>query len=220
MSHSRSEDTGARTQDFTIDILVVCPKCSGCAHVQGGTRLSCPTCGLRHVRSKARLFGVGGICYEHAQALDDWYGWLSPVAMGNASCPKCGNRVEARLKKQPRQKIARLVDTIEGACATCGTANAVDIIWVPFAQPDEPRERGFGAQLFLVVETPKGTLFAFNHAHAQKLLDYISSDQRGPAAEGHEAMFAVLPGWVKAAKNRKLVEKVLATFTNNNCRQS
>lgn len=159
------------------------------------------------------------MCFERAENLNDWYGWLTPLVTGDKNCTRCGNRIEVGLKRQLRAKVTRIKDIAEGACSTCHTAQTVDVIWVPYLSSADAREGGFGAMLYLVEETPKGTLFAFNRDHAQKLLVYISANERGQAAESHEAMFALLPGWVKAAKNRKLVEKVLVTFTNSNRRQ-
>lgn len=198
------------TSDYTDDVLAACPRCGAAAHVRGGVRFVCPSCRLQHSRIIKRRFGDNGICFERAENLNDWYGWLTPLVASDKTCTKCGNRIEVALKSQLRAKVARIMDTAEGACGTCHLAQTVGVVWVPYLNAAEACEGGFGVRLYLVEETPKGVLFAFNRDHAQKLLDYVSADQRGEAAEGHEAMFALLPGWVKAAKNRKLVEKVLS----------
>ncbi len=197
------------SDSLNADVLVVCPRCEGCARVQNGTRLICAACGLTYTHARHRTFGDAGVCFERSETLSDWYGWLSAVPVGPCSCHKCGNTIELQMSRQLRQNIVRIKDQAEGVCPTCNAAKAVDFIWVPCMAGDEPRERSFGTRLYLVEETPKGLLFAFNRDHAEKLLAYVSADQRGQAAAGHETMFALLPGWMKAARNRALVEKTL-----------
>lgn len=84
------------------------------------------------------------------------------------------------------------------------------MVWVPYLPSSAPRERTFGAELYLQEATSKGNVFALNESHAQTLLDYITSNLRNqPRTESLKRMFALLPSWMKAAKNRPVIEKAL-----------
>lgn len=194
---------------FTDNILVACPRCASAAHVTQGVRMVCPSCGLHHQRLKPRLFGDNGICFERSTVLHDWYGWLKPVICSDASCSRCGNALTADTTPQMREKIAQINGQAIGCCQTCGATKAVEIIWLPLALADQPYDCYFGAALFLVEHSAKGTLFALNKAHAQQLLDYISSGLRCHGAGADSRRFSILPTWIKLAKNRQLVERML-----------
>lgn len=214
MSQRRSEDTGALTSDFTDDVLVVCPSCGERAHVHSGTRLICPACGLHKTREKPRLFAENGTCFERAPAVNDWYGATRLVATEPSRCKTCGSMV--KIKTDIRSADSRPVvwaQESSGDCDNCNTNNIFNGLWVPFFTSNEARERNFGACLYLVEETSKGTLWAYNRKHAEALLDYISADLRGVGNHLTRTMVAMLPAWIKFAKNRKLVEKALGKLS-------
>ena len=107
------------------------------------------------------------------------------------------------------EKIPQIKAQIIVSCQICDAINTVEIIWLPFAVADQPRDRYFGAALFLVEHSAKGTLFALNKAHAQQLLDYISRGLRCDVDGADVWRSSILPTWIKLAKNRQSVERML-----------
>ena len=194
---------------FTDNILVACPRCASAAYVSNGVRMVCPSCGLHHQRLNPRRFGDNGICFERSTVLRDWYGWLKPVICNDDRCSRCGNALALALTPQLREKIPQINTQAIGCCQTCGATQAVGITWLPFAVADQPYDCYFGAGLFLVEHSAKGTLFALNKAHAQQLLDYISRGLRCDVDGADVGRFSILPTWIKLAKNRQLVERML-----------
>ena len=220
MSQRRSEDTGTFTRDFTDTVLVVCPKCSERAHVHSGTRLICPACGLSKTREMPRLFAENSTCFERSPTVNDWYGALRLVATETSRCKTCGSMV--KINTDIRCAGSRpnvLVHQCCGDCGTCGTNNIFDGLWVPFFEAGEARDPNFGACLYLAEETAKGQLWAYNRAHAEALLDFISAKLREGRVgnDGAKTMVTMLPSWMKSAKNRTLIEKTLNKMIGKSC---
>ena len=193
--------------------LIICPSCEQPAQVIGGTRLICPDCGLSHSRSHPRRYSENGTCLERKGTLVDWYGQLISVPADHQTntCSHCGNRVIIdATPTPPGKRAAQIAEELTGACDTCNRTRRVAALWVPYQIPSAPREQTFGAELYLQESTSKGVVFALNRAHAQTLLDHIAvNQQRQPRSEKHARMFAVLPAWMKSAKNRPAIVKAL-----------
>ena len=207
---TRSRDDGAGTQDFADDIAVVCPRCRALAHVLARTRLTCPACSLHQTRPRPRLFAADGASLERTAA-PDWHGPFVQIPPGPARCSRCGNGLSP-----PRRVIAAgkrpvsMTGAGEVRCAGCGEASSVETLWTPLLAAAQGREPYFGTRLYLLEETGRGVVWAYNRRHAQALLDWIAADlrERGPST-GFRTMAAMLPGWMKVARNRDAVAKSL-----------
>ncbi len=197
--------------EFARDILVCCPRCGAAAHVRDLVRLVCPRCNLLQSRVRRRLFGADGASYERAGSNGDWYGAFTLVTSGSERCDKCGNGLTIPKRSRPSfPPVATHAVSLDAQCETCAAVKPVAARWVPRFQQGEPRDPAFGCALYLQEETGRGTLWAYNRAHALALLEWIASPARsrdGAILPG--AMASRLPGWMKSAANRTAVEKSL-----------
>ncbi len=216
MNEPASEKGRKQAGKFAGDILVCCPRCGAVAHVLGLVRLACPSCSLRQIRAKPRLFGANGTSYERRATHAEWYGAFRLIADGSARCATCGNalNIPRKISSTPIRPDGHAIEQ-DVACTVCQTRNRVKAIWVPYHDAGDARDPSFGCQLHLIEQTAKGTVWAYNQPHAETLLDWVASPTRPRGATAiPDAMAARLPGWMKSAAHRSSVVKALARLVD------
>ncbi|ASK89841.1 hypothetical protein SPHFLASMR4Y_03109 [Sphingorhabdus sp. SMR4y] len=173
--------------------------------------MGCDCCNLSHNRTNRRLYGTVGTSFERAAELADWYGRTALVPTEPPRCRKCGNNQRPPLyKRDAAQKPTFVDDKLNGSCPTCAESYEIEARWVPYHRAGDVREPYFGTLLYLVEETAKGYIWAYNRAHAEVLQNYFADGLRKRSGDAaHETMTANLPNWIKLGTNRTLVEKAL-----------
>lgn len=133
------------------------------------------------------------------------------------NCPNCGNKMayfQDNLKQVP--------SLVKIKCEHCHH----QLETVPKYQPYHKKltkpnrlkcDDVFGLPLYYQTNV-KGNLFwACNQAHAQEILAFVSADLRERAGVGVKmTMTAKLPTFIKSAKNKEMIVKILQKWTNDN----
>jgi len=215
---TRFEDSGkARAlSSFTAEFLVRCPKCGAPALVRG-TRLTCTGChtNIEAKDAPQRATALLGN-FQTGAGVKNWFGKVKPVLELKEgtplryTCQSCGKELAAPAQ---RANAANLPRDITLTCAGCGHDSGFTPVWRPTYSSHDARDPAFGCELYLQKTLRDGTLFVFNASHAEALLQFVSADLREFKAEhGWHSYFTNLPAWIKAAKNRGTIVKVLEGF--------
>jgi hypothetical protein len=133
--------------------------------------------------------------------------WVGPVRLdGRRPCGHCGHQWLSVHQHRPSATTG-VPGTLPAACAQCGRSSEVSVTVRPL-RAGGPADPHFGLPLRLVEPTRAGLLWAYNTAHLQALLDYVNASLRESRGV-HHSMFSRLPGWMKLARNRAVVQKAI-----------
>lgn len=146
-------------------------------------------------------------------------------------CPKCGERatvVGARVDAP----VTEYEDRVRFACAACGYAvkYANTPKFTAFINSRGRPVRGrmlllnttcdpfFGFRLWYIIETPYGTLWAYNLDHLAVIEQYIAASkrERNGLPPKNNSIASRLPQWVKDARHRALLLKLIGRWTGFN----
>ena len=190
-AQERHVDNGVWVGWFAKDVLAVCPKCGGPAAI---------TCDRSYRTENSRVSCLKCSFHKTADELS-WSGAVNGIA--KARCPHCGFKWLAR--KFTRKAASHGIFKFTGiTCSSCQRTTKVQIDWYPdrIGRPTDP---SFGLPLWLQSPCCTETLWAYNAAHLQALRDYIAAGLREGTSGHHWSMFARLPKWMSAHKNRDAV---------------
>lgn len=187
----RFQDHSTSLWTFRQRLLVVCPRCEGCATVVGAGldrqpgRLTCPSCSL----------------VVHAGENT----WAGPI-LGRAGgrCERCGRAHPNEVLTGPGRPATRT-----RACP-CGHESAVPVHWSPHHK--EGLDPVFGHPLWLRTTVRGQLLWATNPAHLAWLKGYVSAGIRERTPNQNGSLASRLPRWLKARQNREAVLKGIATL--------
>jgi hypothetical protein len=191
-------DKGVLLGSFASEAFAVCPKCDGPALVGCKSRhaaRSFPSY-QESVASSVRFSGTAkSLC-----------GSGPPRVSGGSVVRTAGSKwLEARcVSKSFGTEVRKWVGV---TCPECEPSKKIQIRWTVdrLGQPHDP---AFGLPLWLQLPCCGETLWAYNESHLQALRDYVAADLREDDCH-HWSMFARLPKWVSAKKNRTEVLKSL-----------
>ncbi len=144
---------------------------------------------------------------------DDLWRWLHTI---NVRCPSCdANAVSVAVKARAGKVIDDYLDLCDRIiiCAQCAYSDhAAWSVWGYAHQPGT-----FGEyELWFQVDTPQGTIHAFNREHLSTIRNFIGADlrERDFQQTRNNNYFSRLPKWMKSSKNRDMVlkhiDKILA----------
>lgn len=214
----RHKDRGEFTQQYLAEMLVKCPRCGAPARIREG-RLICLGCDLVREKSVAyaEMRGSTGHYWPEVP-VTNWFWDIEAQAILNdnpipACCTKCNGALD-----MPKRRLSfdhqQTPNAIKATCGGCGTENIVPVCWRPLLRHGEPRDPLFGCDLVLTAPMRDGVLYAYNAEHARDYLAFIEAThrERDPDAFGNNSWFTKLPAWIKSAKNRDKVTKVLRAF--------
>jgi hypothetical protein len=94
-------------------------------------------------------------------------------------------------------------------CGSCGHTSIIQVRVERVATAGAPFDPHFGMPLYLVQECRLGTVWAYSERHLCELRLYVRAKLRVRRGGGNGAMFSRLPVWMKLAKNREAVIRVL-----------
>jgi DNA-directed RNA polymerase subunit RPC12/RpoP len=171
-------------------IAVRCPKCGGMGLVtleDDTLWFRCAVCGKRQCKSKYdRQFDV------HAQ------------------CAECGRYFRVDITDKNRQHFTRL----HVACPYCGaftpgTVHRTENSWWTYGEIKDGNEPYFGYPLYYQSSFDGKPVWAVNREHLQYLADYLEAALREKPAGAKMTQADHLPAFMKLAKNRNGIVKVL-----------
>ncbi|MCC7222500.1 MAG: hypothetical protein IT273_02155 [Chitinophagales bacterium] len=193
MSHFFA-DEGWALSDFAQYFAVHCPKCQGKAEVDASKRLRCGAC--FHTEVEGHWYGGAELlvqvkcreCYAPIQARGTWLGNWNRLT---TTCSRCGDTC------QYEGTLIKL---------RCHQGLMTDPV--------------FGLPLWYQANF-KGDLFwAFNAAHLQYLSRYVAAKhrERGISPRNtikkNSSMLSRLPDFIRSAKNRDDLSKLIAKLLN------
>ena len=182
--NDRDEPSRYLRQDHA---LVHCPRCASMAVATRTrsmvARVTCIACGL--AREGLRLNPDT---------------WSAVTAKGR--CPHCGRKITVE------RQIRGFVQVLPVRCDGCATA-----FRLPTSESrsvvNSPAPEFAGLELWLQTPFAGHVLWAYDEVHLDFLERYVAAGVReqGP---GNSSLASRLPGWIKAAKNRDVVQDALA----------
>jgi len=180
------------------DIDVRCPRCNGHAVVWGESKYRCCR--------KAKL-----VCRECSYSkVGNGQQWYGPVKVsGRRPCGNCGFKwvfLNICKNKMPEPIPA----AIKVFCQNCNHENDVEVDWRPEFFNKDPVDPYFGYQLWFLADFKDEIVWLYNIEHLQYLKEYISANLRErDEYGGMRSLVARLPKWMKLAKNKKSILKIL-----------
>jgi hypothetical protein len=204
MEHNRYVDKGATLASFAVKVYIVCPNCSGPALVTSQSRHSLP-----FVPKDAKIVCLR-CSFLRKQADGEPLGFITFSAQGR--CPKC-------MFDCPIQKVKHInLDSRENIavsviCPSCKRETRLPITSWEYELPPTAIDPIFGYPLWLRLPCCEHTFWAYNERHLAKLHQYVAADLRERIDDKHImqwSIFARLPKWVTAAKNRDAVLKCIS----------
>ncbi len=180
-NQSRFRDRPTWLAEFSSEILVVCPKCTGLAMSthQPKRQLACGQCGFSTATMRV------GPATGHARQ----------------RCRDCGKWLEADFETK---NLSGAKERAELTCATCTRSTPALIHW-DNPRSSEAREPYFGAQLYLTADVCGHELWAYNDKHAEFLLSFVEAKRRERTPNHNSSLASRLPKWMQASENRSAV---------------
>ncbi len=142
-------------------------------------------------------------------------------------CPKCGRKATV-VGASVYASVAEYEERVRFSCVACGYAIKYGNTpkFTAFINSKGKPVRGrmlllntacdpfFGFSLWYIIETPYGILWAYNLAHLTVIEAYIADRKRERKGllPKNSSLASRLPQWVKAAKHRELLLKLIQRF--------
>ncbi|UGU15961.1 hypothetical protein LS482_20065 [Sinomicrobium kalidii] len=124
------------------------------------------------------------------------------------NCVECGNEINITIPNVNEQK-----ETIIVKCKNCGDTQIhkprnIEQVW-RFLNIGKPTEMYFGLPLWLTDNFKGHNFWALNYEHLTYLKEYISASLRERNGRTGWTIVEKLPDWIKSAKNRDKLLKVI-----------
>lgn len=202
MTENNSRYSGPPTVllSYMKEFAVECPKCKGEAFVStNGTfrldngRLTCKNC--MHSEKAADLIRYKSIVKRY--------------------CDNCGKEFEAIFpgQKEPATRI-----TVP--CPNCGTIQdykpKIEEYRAGYSTHEKIVDPIFNLPLWFQAVVRGDVFWAFNRDHLQEIKNYVSAKLRERQTWKHTTMVEKLPQFIKAAKNRDTIIKVIERLQRKN----
>jgi hypothetical protein len=196
---TRFVDRGTHLVYFAKNALSVCPRCGGPALVSSNTPYHIP---FRPVDSRVTCLK----CAFHVNQIEGK--WFGPVRFSvKERCGHCGYKWLKRLQYLAAVDRAAAEDILI-TCPSCGHVSGHRGIYSIERFNGSPYDPLFGLPHWLQAPCCGETLWAYNAEHLAKLREYVAANLRQREKSGGPrawSMFARLPQWMSAAKNRETV---------------
>lgn len=212
-SKTRHLDRGVLLATFAARVLGVCPRCGSLAIVTCDSQYAIP-----YIPQNARVH-CSKCSFELRSVNQEWFGpinllrpnqyWFGPaMGVGRTICGNCGYKwLNQKVHRNRLTPTTRKWTTIE--CPSCEQATKVPLTWTTERFSGAAIDPVFGLPLYLQARCCGETLWVYNREHLNKLREYTHASLRERVNGRHWSMFARLPRWMSAAKNR---ESVLASL--------
>ena len=189
-------DEGFHLLHWATEVEALCPRCSSVGLIKGNP----------HYKEWSATF----MCTSCSHSLKtDRDGWHGPVlGIGQRPCCACGKKW-VRVEKTYDDASAIKTNTENSRCENCNTLNEVELDLYRSKPLDHSIEPFFGLDLALKEETRHGVVWAYSASHLAELKKYIGAQLRESSGTKW-SYFTRLPGWLKSAKNREQILKVIS----------
>lgn len=190
---SRFSDAGDTLADFADHFVVHCPKCNAKAHINADKRLTCPAC-------------------FHVEEAGHWYG--AATAAVQVKCRDCHNQLFRSAPWDGQWKKLAL------HCDQCGDSCEYEAsITRHYFDKGRKTDPVFGLPLWLQDDFRGELFWVYNYEHLETLRAYIAAKLRERGIDPRNtirkntAMVSRLPDFIKKAKNRENLLKLIEAFT-------
>ncbi|QHS54037.1 hypothetical protein GWR56_00160 [Mucilaginibacter sp. 14171R-50] len=193
MATNRFQDKNFRISHFEDEIFVECPKCEKRAVITkddpasyfSSRTLKCPNC----------FYSLNGRHKSYTVTLD-------------CHCSHCAAQLKVEIKNVTDKK-----ESIAVKCFNCGKTEKYEPRnemqeWY-FKDTGKLSDGYFGLPFWLSKNFRGDDFFAYNYRHLEYLKQYISADLRERDNRSHWTMVEKLPDWIKSAKNRDKLIKLI-----------
>jgi hypothetical protein len=190
---TRFQDKNLRVSYFEDEIFVECPKCTKRAitikddpsSYFSERTLKCAHC-FYSQKGRHQSFAVTLHCH----------------------CFHCAAPLNVDMKNVSEEK-----ESIAVRCLNCGETEKYEPKnelqeWY-FKSTGKPSDNYFGLPLWLTENFRGNNFWAFNYKHLEYLKQYISANLRERNTRTHWTMVEKLPNWMKTAKNRASLIKLI-----------
>jgi transcription elongation factor Elf1 len=132
-------------------------------------------------------------------------------------CPECTKRAVVIKKAAPLNvsinNVNEKKESIAIRCSKCGKTENYEPRnksheWF-FKNTGKPSDGYFGLPIWLTGNFRGNNFFAFNYKHLDYLKQYITAELRERNNRTHSTMVEKLPVWIKSAKNRDKLLKLI-----------
>lgn len=198
----RFEDEGAYKYSYFFvlnrgeRIDVKCPECGGYAYIErsnGKVQWRCSQCYTHAVKEEDYEYAAKGYC----AVCERWYTVLvtdekmTPHPLVHITCPHCGATNQAALHKR---QVSRGY----------------------YREIQKGRDPLFGLELYFLDYIRGKQIWAVNRKHLNYLLQYVSADLRVKyGGRSQKTASHSIPAYIKEAKNREAVTRVLTKMQHN-----
>lgn len=181
-------------QSYMTEFLVACPKCHKDALVTTSSGYSA---------SKGKLTCSNCMFSEHSGDL------VRYSMIVKRHCDNCGKSINAEI---PNQKEPSKQVTIP--CPHCGITRTFEPRNEPYrlvyrTTSGVATDPVFNLPLWLQEEVRGNLFWAYNRRHLRDIKSYVQAKLRERQSEGYTTMVERLPQFIKEAKNRESVLKVI-----------
>ncbi|GIQ59896.1 hypothetical protein ACHRVW_19235 [Flavobacterium collinsii] len=196
----RFQDENKFLESFLHEVLVQCPKCDAKAKVKNklSEECKCGHCYTKVLECKHCFYKLDKPVYQY-------------IAYGKAYCNQCYEKYEFKsqlLKEKPEKYKAK--------CPHCNFQEE----WKPKIQEvlqnsnsndGLVKEQWYNLPLWFQIEVDKHIFWAYNKQHMEYLERYIGAGlrERNPGMNFGSSLVSRLPKFVKEAKNREKLLKIL-----------
>ena len=184
-------------------ILANCPNCGALALISAkNIKYDFPISGTEDIRVTCTK------CSFNKNASTGY--WQGPViGTFKVPCQKCGHQwIEKTVSKNNTDR--KLPETAKATCPACSFVNTEKLKWSIDSSLNQGTDPYFGLPLWLKADFKGNLLWAFNLEHLKELQDYVAADLRERLAYPSKwTMTSRLPKWIKNAKNRTEVLKIM-----------
>lgn len=193
----RTDKTVRGLWSFSTEIFVHCPHCNKRAVVLtelGRYNYPYPS----GTKSKFRCNN----CYKPINE-NNWYG---PINIGPKynRCNNCGTTLDIC------EKTDRYKDKISCRCPNCNETKHYKVAYdLTYASNKQATDPYFGLQLWLQHPIDDNIFWAYNYDHLAYLEKYVAAKLREESVVTRHSMTQKLPDFIKLAKNRDKVLKVI-----------
>ncbi|WP_061247511.1 hypothetical protein [Leptospira noguchii] len=199
----RNLDQGKSLNQYRNKIFVECPNCSSIAIITAqDIRYNYPISQSETIRVVCLVCGF----YKKNESTF----WKGPIdGSFKRPCGKCGYKwVEKHIYRV--QFSSNIPKTAKCKCPVCNYEMEEKLQWQKSYLVTQGIDPYFGLPLWLKFQIGNHQIWAYNENHITDLIDYIESDLRERIVYPTKwSMVASLPKWIKEAKNRKVIIKVL-----------
>jgi hypothetical protein len=185
-------------KEFTNEIFVKCPHCYKKAFVL--TKLGEFT--NLFIPSESDTVFRCNNCFKPIDE-KQWYGPIM-ISAANKNCGFCGTI----LTQKNNETIG--LNTINIVCSNCNQAKEYEAINTRcYANSNLAIDPYFGLQLWLQISLDNNIFWAYNFNHLAYLKIYVSAKLRDEKGISKYSMTQKLPNFIKLAKNRSKIVKMI-----------